>query len=73
MIKKYFQIERKYIVTVQFIIEGYERMAYVSTIDSKKAIIQISITPDYISDIEGLLEYLKCKYAMKEIFDHQEK
>ena len=67
MIKKYFQIERKYIVTVQFIIEGYERMAYVSTIDSKKAIIQISITPDYISDIEGLLEYLKCKYAMKEI------
>lgn len=72
MIKKYFQLERKNIVIVQFIIEGYEGMATVTTMDSKKAVIQVSIMPDYISDITGLLEYLKFRYAMKEIFDIKE-
>lgn len=72
MIKKYFQLERKNIVIVQFIIEGYEGMATVTTIDSRKAVIQISIMPDYISDIGSLLEYLKKKYKMKEIDDYQE-
>jgi hypothetical protein len=73
MIKKYFQIERKNIVIVQFIIEGYEGMATVTTIDSRKAVIQISIMPDYISDISRLLEYLKKKYKMEEIADYHEK
>jgi hypothetical protein len=73
MIKKYFQLERKNIVTVQFIIEGYEGMATVRTIDSREAVIQISVMPDYISDICGLLEYLKKKYKMEEIADYQEK
>lgn len=72
MIKKYFQIDRKYIAIVQFIIEGYEGMATVSTIDSRKALIKISVMSDYISDICGLLEYLKNEYSMKEIFDYQE-
>jgi hypothetical protein len=73
MIKKYFQIERKNIVIVQFIIEGYEGMATVTTIDSREAVIQISIIADYISDFSGLLEYLKKKYKMNEIADYQEK
>lgn len=73
MIKKYFQLERKNIVIVQFIIEGYEGMATVTTINSREAVIQISTLPDYISDISGLLEYLKKKYKMKEIADYQEK
>lgn len=69
MIKKYFQLERKNIVMVQFIIEGYEGMATVTTMDSQKAVIQVSMMLDYISDLAGLLEYLKKRYAMKEIFD----
>lgn len=73
MIKKYFQLERKNIVIIQFIIEGYEGRATVTTIDSRKAVIRISIMPDYISDIGSLLEYLKKKYKMKEIADYQEK
>jgi hypothetical protein len=71
MIKKYFKLERKNIVIVQYIIEGYEGMATVTTIDSREAVIQISIMPDYISDISSLLEYLKKKYKMKEINDYQ--
>jgi hypothetical protein len=73
MIKKYFQISREDIALVQFIIEGYGDMATVSTIESRTAIIQIAISPDFISDMLGLLEYLKSKYKMKEIADYKMK
>ncbi len=72
MIKKYFQLARKNIVIVQFIIEGYEGMATVTTIDSQKAVIRVSIMPDYVLDITGLLEHLKFKYAMEELLDIRE-
>ena len=67
MIKKYFKLKRKDIALVQFIIEGYEGMATVSTIDSHAAIIQISIIPDFISDMNAVIKDLKNKYKMEEI------
>jgi hypothetical protein len=67
MIKKYFKLQRKDIALVQFIIEGYGEMATVTTIDSRVAIIQISIIPDFISDMIDIIEYLKDKYKMEEI------
>lgn len=70
MIKKYFQLDRKNIVTVQFIIEGYESMATVTTMDSRQAIIRISIMADFIPDMAALLDYLKIKYNMKEVDEY---
>ncbi len=70
MIKKYFQLDRKNIVTVQFIIEGYESMATVTTMDSRQAIIRISIMADFIPDMAALLDYLKIKYNMKEVAEY---
>lgn len=69
--EKYFQIDRGHIVLVQFIIEGYERMATVTTIDAKEAVIRVTIMTDYIAEISGLLEYLKTNYNMKDISDYQ--
>jgi hypothetical protein len=66
MINKYFKLKRKDIAIVQFIIEGYGKMATVTTMDSHAAIIRISIIPDYISDMNGLIDYLKDKYKMTE-------
>ena len=67
MIKKYFKLKRKDIAFVQFIIEGYEGMATVTTIDPHTAIIQISIIPDFISDMSAVIKDLKNKYKMEEI------
>ena len=72
MINKYFKLDRKNIALVQFIIEGYGEMASVTTIDSKKAIIRISIIPDFISDMNNLIEYLKDKYKILEIDNYRE-
>jgi hypothetical protein len=67
MIKKYFKLKRKDIAFVQFIIEGYEGLATVTTIDPHTAIIQISIIPDFISDMSAVIKDLKNKYKMEEI------
>ena len=39
----------------------------VSTIDPKTAIIQVSIMPDFLQDVEDILETLKEQYRMQEI------
>ena len=67
MMNKYFKLRRKDIAMIQFIIEGYEGMATVTTIDPQTAIIQISIIPDFISDMSAVIEDLKNKFKMEEI------
>jgi len=67
MIDKFFRIKREHIAPVQFIIEGYEGMSTVSTIDSQEAIIKISIMPDFREVIENLIGELKNIYRLEEI------
>jgi hypothetical protein len=64
MINKFFKLNRHNIVVVQFIIEGYEGMATVSTIDPHAAIIKISIMSDFISEISSLIDDLKNTYKI---------
>lgn len=69
MIKKWLRLKRKDIAPVQFIIEGYEGMATVTTMDPHVAIIQVSIIPAFLQEISNLLESLQEKYKLVEI-DH---
>ncbi len=52
---------------VQFILEGYEGMATVSTIDSREAILQVLIMPDFIQEMDDILGSLQDEYRMQEI------
>jgi len=67
MIKKYFRLKRRDISLIQFIIEGYEGMATVTTIDPRTSIIQISIIPEFVSEMDEVIGNLKNKYNMEEI------
>lgn len=67
MTDKYFKIKREHIAPVQFIIEGYEGMSTVSTMDSQEAIIKISIMPDFTEEIGYLISELKNVYRLEEI------
>ncbi len=73
MIEKLFEVKRKNIAPIQFIIEGYEGMATVSTIDPYKAIIKISIMPDFIYNIAAIIDNLKTKYKILEINNSNKK
>jgi hypothetical protein len=67
MIKKWLKLKTKDIVLVQFIIEGYEGLATVTTIDQRIAIIQVAVMPDFESDVMCILESLKEKLPIEEI------
>lgn len=67
MLKRCFKINRTRIALVQFLIEGYEGMATVTTMDSQTAIIQVSIMPDFYYEMINLLENLKNEYELEEV------
>lgn len=67
MIKKYFKLKRKDIVLIQFIIEGYEGMATVTTMDPHLAVIQIAIIPDFVSEMNHIIKSLGNNYGIEEI------
>ena len=67
MINKWLKLKPKDIVLVQFIIEGYEGLATVTTIDPQTAIIQVAIIPDFVSDVMYILDSLKKQLPIEEI------
>ena len=67
MIRKWYKLNTSDITLVQFILEGYEGLATVSTIDPKIAVIQVLIMPDFLEDVEGILNHLKDQFLMQEI------
>ena len=46
-------------------------MATVTTIDPRAAIIQVSIIPDFILEMDEIINDLKDKYRMEEVADYQ--
>ncbi len=54
--KKFLKLNRKDISYVQFLIESYEGVAAVTTVDEKVAIIKLSIMPDSVSDVDKILD-----------------
>lgn len=71
MINKYFKLNKKDIAAVQFILEGYDNMVRVTTVDSNAAVIQVAIMEDFASDIALLLDRLKIEYSLHD-FHHPE-
>lgn len=56
--KKFLKLNRKDISYMQFLIESYEGLATVTTVDKNTAIVRLSIMPDFVSDIDKILNDL---------------
>lgn len=67
MIKKWFKINRRDITIVQFILEGYEGAATVSTIDAQSAILQVLIVPEFVEDMDDVLDHLKDRFKLQQV------
>lgn len=67
MIRKWFKLDASDITLVQYLIEGYEGMATVSTIHPKEAILQVLIMPGFLDDALILLKELQSRYHLLEI------
>lgn len=55
------------ITIVQFILEGYDGLVTVSTIDPRTAILQVLIMPESVEEVNGVLEHLTERFKIREM------
>jgi len=68
--KKYYRIDRREISFLKFILEAYDGLAVLTTVDSEKGIVVINIAPGCEADVEMILQDLK-KNVMIENIDSE--
>ncbi|MCK5311062.1 MAG: DUF4911 domain-containing protein [Desulfobacteraceae bacterium] len=66
-IQKKYRVDRKKIGFIKFIFEAYEGVAVVSTIDSKKNLIVLSIAPDLMEESDTIVNDLKKDFLFDEV------
>jgi len=69
VIKRKLKLNRRDIAYVKYILEGYEGLATITTVDKDKSVVQLSILPDFAYDVDGILEALKEEIDIYEIDD----
>jgi len=65
MICRYFKVAHRDMVFLKFILEAYEGMNVMSTVDNKAGIIRIAIMPGFVADMDELLTELGRQVAME--------
>lgn len=65
----FYKVAKDDIYKIKFILEAYENMMSVSTVDDDMPKIQISVAPDFIDDARAILDDLNTSLYMEEIFD----
>lgn len=59
LIEIYLRIRREDIALLKFVIESYEEIAIVRTLDRKKATVVVLAMPDYLQHVRAVLESLR--------------
>lgn len=72
MICRYFKVLHRDMVFLKFILEAYEGMNVMSTVDNKAGIIRIAIMPGFDSDMDELLADLGRQVPMEPVQWHAE-
>ncbi len=57
-IRRYYRIDRRQIAFLKFILEAYDGIATLSTIDSRRGIVSLDIPPGCEPDVDSVLEDL---------------
>ena len=57
-IRRYYRIDRRQIAFLKFILEAYDGIATLSTIDARKGIVSLDIPPGCQSDVDSVMEDL---------------
>lgn len=65
--KRYYRVPRSQIAYLRFILESYDGLAFMSTLDNREARIEISYPPSRQADAEGLLVALAGEVEMTEV------
>ncbi len=67
MICRYFKVLHRDMVFLKFILEAYEGMNVMSTVDNREGIIRIAIMPGFVADMDELLAELGRQVTMEPV------
>ena len=63
----FYKVNKADIAIIKAILESYENMAQISTIDENIPKIQITIAPDFLSEITEVLDDLKKRFYLQQL------
>jgi hypothetical protein len=72
MVCRYFKVAHRDMVFLKFILEAYEGMNVMSTVDNSVGIIRIAIMPGFVEDMDELLAELGRQVIMEPALWHDE-
>ena len=64
---RYFQLDRRNLVYLKFILEAYEGLATMSTVDRERAVVRIGYPHFSSLDVDALLQALGKEIEMTEV------
>ena len=66
-IKKYYRVDRREISFLKFILEAYDGLAVLTTVDAEKGTVVIAVAPGCEADAEMILQDLKKDVMIEKI------
>ncbi len=67
IIKKYFRVDRKKIHLLRFMLEGYDGIATLTTIDPHRGVVCLNIPPGCEDDVETIIRDLGKDVVIKQV------
>jgi len=64
--KKYYLLPKSEIAYLRFILESYDGLAFVRTLDPSRALVEVAYPPSRLQDAEALLQSLQKETGMSE-------
>jgi len=65
----FYQVNKSDIHYLKHILEAYENMIQVSTVDEALPKLQLSIAPDFVDDVLGIIQNLQKSFFLKQLDD----
>jgi hypothetical protein len=67
IIRKYYRINRDGIALLKFILESYDNAALLRTVDRMGSIIELSISPGFLHDVEAVIAEYRDELNIREV------
>ena len=64
-----YRVDRCQISFVKFILEAYDNVAVISTLEARQAVVQITIAPGCATLVDGIMTSLAGEFAMVPVED----
>jgi len=66
-VKRVYRTPRQHIAYLRFVLESYDGLAFIRTLDSRQALVEIAYPPSRRLDAEALLSALAQELSLEEV------